>query len=74
RPSIAYLQSKGKDPGMWGNQDLVKYVDVGATYYFNKSISAFVDYKINLLDKNNFTDVLGINTDDIIATGLVYQF
>ncbi len=71
RPSIAYLQSKGKDPGMWGNQDLVKYVDVGATYYFNKSISAFVDYKINLLDKNNFTDVLGINTDDIIATGLV---
>ncbi|STE89134.1 putative outer membrane porin protein [Escherichia coli] len=59
---------------MWGNQDLVKYVDVGATYYFNKSISAFVDYKINLLDKNNFTDVLGINTDDIIATGLVYQF
>lgn len=74
RPSIAYLQSKGKDPGMWGNQDLVKYVDVGATYYFNKSISAFVDYKINLLDKNNFTYVLGINTDDIIATGLVYQF
>ncbi len=73
RPSIAYLQSKGKDPGMWGNQDLVKYVDVGATYYFNKSISAFVDYKINLLDKNNFTDVLGINTDDIIATGLVYR-
>lgn len=59
---------------MWGNQDLVKYVDVGATYYFNKSISAFVDYKINLLDKNNFTYVLGINTDDIIATGLVYQF
>lgn len=72
RPSIAYLQSKGKDPGVY--QDLVKYVDVGATYYFNKNMSAFVDYKINLLDKNNFTDVLGINTDDIIATGLVYQF
>ncbi|WP_218676139.1 porin, partial [Escherichia coli] len=27
--------------------DLVKYVDVGATYYFNKNMSTFVDYKIN---------------------------
>lgn len=36
RPSVAYLQSKGKDLGVWGDQDLVKYVDVGATYYFNK--------------------------------------
>ena len=55
RPSIAYLQSKGKDLGVWGDQDLVKYVDVGATYYFNKNMSTFVDYKINLLDKNDFT-------------------
>ncbi|EFO1087636.1 porin OmpC [Escherichia coli] len=74
RPSIAYLQSKGKDLGVWGNQDLVKYVDVGATYYFNKNMSAFVDYKINLLDKNDFTKMPGINTDNIVATGLVYQF
>ena len=51
RPSVAYLQSKGKDLGVWGDQDLVKYVDVGATYYFNKNMSTFVDYKINLLDK-----------------------
>jgi len=55
RPSVAYLQSKGKDLGVWGDQDLVKYVDVGATYYFNKNMSTFVDYKINLLDKNDFT-------------------
>ncbi|MGQ7180405.1 porin, partial [Escherichia coli] len=26
------------------HQDLVKYVDVGATYYFNKNMSTFVDY------------------------------
>ncbi|WP_198652763.1 porin, partial [Escherichia coli] len=51
-----------------------KYVDVGATYYFNKNMSAFVDYKINLLDKNDFTKMPGINTDNIVATGLVYQF
>ncbi len=74
RPSIAYLQSKGKDLGIFGDQDLVKYVDVGATYYFNKNMSTFVDYKINLLDKNDFNKALSVNTDDIIAVGMVYQF
>jgi outer membrane porin protein LC len=74
RPSVAYLQSKGKDLGVWGDQDLVKYVDVGATYYFNKNMSTFVDYKINLLDKNDFTKALSVSTDDIVAVGLVYQF
>ncbi|MOA47515.1 Outer membrane porin protein OmpD precursor [compost metagenome] len=76
RPSIAYLQSKGKNLGSaYGNdQDLVKYVDVGATYYFNKNMSTYVDYKINLLDENEFTRANNIATDNIVATGLVYQF
>ncbi len=58
----------------YGRSGLVKYVDVGATYYFNKNMSTFVDYKINLLDKNDFTKALGVSTDDIVAVGLVYQF
>ena len=74
RPSIAYLQSKGKDLEGYGDQDLVKYVDIGATYYFNKNMSTYVDYKINLLDENNFTRDAGIGTDDIVGVGLVYQF
>ncbi|KKY90009.1 porin OmpC [Enterobacteriaceae bacterium RIT814] len=78
RPSVAYLQSKGKDirnnTTNFGDQDLLKYVDVGATYYFNKNMSTYVDYKINLLDKNEFTEQAGISTDDIVALGLVYQF
>lgn len=74
RPSVAYLQSKGKDIEGYGDQDLVKYVDVGATYYFNKNMSTYVDYKINLLDDNNFTRDAGVNTDDIVGVGLVYQF
>ncbi|MTD42595.1 porin OmpC [Erwinia sp. CPCC 100877] len=74
RPSVAYLQSKGKDIEGWGDQDLVKYVDVGATYYFNKNFSTFVDYKINLIDSNSFTRAAGIGTDDIVALGVVYQF
>ncbi len=37
KPSIAYIQSKGKDIEGIGDTDLVKYVDIGATYYFNKT-------------------------------------
>ena len=78
RPSVAYLQSKGKDISNgftnYGDQDIVKYVDVGATYYFNKNMSTYVDYKINLLDDKAFTQAAGIATDDIVALGLVYQF
>uniref|UniRef100_UPI001F154CF0 porin n=1 Tax=Enterobacter asburiae TaxID=61645 RepID=UPI001F154CF0 len=74
RPSIAYLQSKGKDIENFGDQDLVKYIDVGTTYYFNKNMSTYVDYKINLLDDNQFTRQAGIGTDNIVALGLTYQF
>ncbi|EEZ7156664.1 porin OmpC [Escherichia coli] len=74
RPSVAYLQSKGKDLGYFGDQDLVKYVSVGTYYYFNKNMSAYVDYKINLLDKNEFTESVGINTNNVVGVGLVYQF
>ncbi|VEI67794.1 porin OmpC [Serratia rubidaea] len=74
RPSVAYLQSKGKDIEGYGDQDLMKYVDVGATYYFNKNMSTYVDYKINLMDDNDFTRAAKINTDDVVALGLVYQF
>uniref|UniRef100_UPI002899DCD3 porin n=1 Tax=Erwinia citreus TaxID=558 RepID=UPI002899DCD3 len=71
RPSLGHVQSKGKDIEGVGDADLIKYVDVGATYYFNKNMSTYVDYQINLLDDNN---PLGLNTDDTVAVGLVYQF
>ncbi|WP_333498341.1 porin OmpC [Kluyvera sp. CHPC 1.2972] len=84
RPAISYLQSKGKDLGAThdggvyytgGDKDLVKYLDLGATYYFNKNMSTYVDYKINLLDGNDsFYQDNGINTDNVVALGLVYQF
>lgn len=71
RPSLAYIQSKGKDIEGIGDADLVKYIDVAATYYFNKNMSVFVDYKINQLNDNN---KLALNNDDVVALGLVYQF
>ncbi|EDQ8009100.1 phosphoporin PhoE, partial [Salmonella enterica subsp. houtenae] len=71
RPSLGYVLSKGKDIEGIGSEDLVNYIGVGATYYFNKNMSAFVDYKINQLDGDNR---LGMNDDDIVAIGLTYQF
>ncbi|MFH8133566.1 porin OmpC [Pantoea osteomyelitidis] len=72
RPSLGYVQTKGKDiENGIGDEDLVKYIDVGATYYFNKNMSAFVDYKINQLDDDN---KLSLNNDDVVAVGMTYQF
>ncbi|WP_413737857.1 porin OmpC [Sodalis sp. RH21] len=79
-PFVGYNQTRGKDLGQGGDnntyhdEDLVKFVDVGTSYYFNKNLSTYVDYKINLMDDNKFTDAAGINTDDVVALGLVYQF
>ncbi len=74
RPSVAYLESKGKNIEGYDDQDLLKYVDIGMTYYFNKNMSTYLDYKRNLLDDKDFTKKAGIATDDITALGLVYQF
>ncbi|KLU16230.1 MULTISPECIES: porin [Xenorhabdus] len=76
KPSLAYVQSKGKDlernDGAKGfNADLVKYVSVGTYYYFNKNLSTYVDYKINLLDKNEKGDA---NARNVFGVGLTYQF
>ncbi|MEY0026688.1 porin [Providencia rettgeri] len=82
KPSIGYNQSKGKNLNLmhsitgerYDSQDLVKYISVGSYYYFNKNMSAVIDYKINLLDDNDFTRAAGINTDNVVGLGLVYQF
>ncbi|MDM2931123.1 porin OmpC [Citrobacter sp. Cm046] len=76
RPAVSFLMSKGQDLNATdGDKDLVKYADVGATYYFNKNMSTYVDYKINLLDEDDsFYANNGITTDDVVALGLVYQF
>ena len=53
----------------------MNYIDVGVTYYFNKNMSTYVDYKINLLDSDSqFYEANGISTDDIVGVGLAYQF
>ncbi|MGQ8773381.1 porin OmpC [Serratia sp. NA_112.1] len=71
RPSLGYVQQKGKDIEGIGDADLVKYIDIGTYYYFNKNMSTYVDYKINQLDSNN---KLGLKDDNVIAVALTYQF
>lgn len=71
RPSVGYVSSKGKDIEDIGDADIVKYTSIGVTYYFNKNMSTYAEYRINLLKDNN---PLGLATDDITAVGLVYQF
>lgn len=58
----------------YGDQDMIEYIDVGATYFFNKNMSTYVDYKINLIDESDFTRAVDIRTDNIVATGITYQF
>jgi len=79
RPSVGYVQSKGKDlksRGTFGggDADLVKYVEVGTWYYFNKNMNVYAAYKFNLLDDNNYSESAGLATDDQAAVGIVYQF
>jgi len=77
RPALSYLQSKGKNMNLadrGSDQNLVKYISVGSTYEFNKNMSTYVDYKINLLKDNEFTKATGTSTDNVVAVGLVYQF
>ncbi|EJL82337.1 membrane protein [Pantoea sp. RIT-PI-b] len=71
RPSIGYVSSKAKDVEGIGDVDIVKYIGVGGTYYFNKNMSVYSEYKINLLKDDN---ALAIPKDDVVAVGLVYQF
>ncbi|MCA6219845.1 porin OmpC [Photorhabdus sp. UCH-936] len=82
RPSLAYVQSRGKnlfgdlehDGKESDNRDLVKYISVGSYYYFNKNLTTYIDYKINLLDSNELTKTTGISTDNVVGVGMVYQF
>ncbi|SUB72235.1 Porin OmpF [Pluralibacter gergoviae] len=71
RPSIAYYKSKAKKVEGVGSEDYINYIEVGASYYFNKNMSTYVDYLINQIDGDN---KLGVNDDNTVALGIVYQF
>lgn len=78
RPSIGYLESQGSElTGKGANgqdQTLMKYIELGTSYQFNKNMSVYADYKLNLLKETAYTDANSIDTGNIVATGIVYQF
>ncbi|MHC8470433.1 porin [Plesiomonas shigelloides] len=74
-PSIGYAQGWLRHPnGYVGNQDYSKYVDLALTYNFNANMNAYVDYKINLLDNNEYTANNALYTNNVAAVGLQYTF
>lgn len=81
RPSISYVQSKGKnlstsDNKEVGNADLAKYITTGAYYYFNKNFNVYADYRWNLLrsKQSEVTDGGWVGKDDNVTLGVTYQF
>lgn len=79
-PFIGYNHLRGHDLGTdrqgnsYDSQNLVKFVDFGFIYNFNKNMQTYIDYKFNLLDDNTFTKNAGISTDHIAAISLKYAF
>ena len=50
---------------IWSNTDLA------LNYSFNANMSTYVEYKLNLLQRQN---AVGTGADDIVETGIMYQF
>lgn len=80
RPTISYARSTAHNIETITNDvDLHKYIGIGASYFFNKDISVYAEYKINLLetnsDKKNINiEKLKISKDNVAAVGFNYHF
>jgi predicted porin len=73
-PSLGYVRSDVKDNSQNFNDTANEYVSLGATYQFTDNFQTYVDYKVNLLNDNSFTQQYGINTDDVVAVAMRYDF
>ena len=73
-PSIGYSYSKALDVAGYKDSDRLNYIEIGTWYYFNKNMNVYTAYQINLLDKSDYVLAHGLNTDDQLAVGIVYQF
>lgn len=73
-PGIAYAQGKAKNLTGYGDQNYSKYVDLSLTYAINANFTTYVDYKINLLDQNDYTSQNSVLTDNVTAVAMQYAF
>ncbi|WP_250953433.1 porin, partial [Escherichia coli] len=65
---------KALDVAGYKDSDRLNYIEIGTWYYFNKNMNVYTAYQINLLDKSDYVLAHGLNTDDQLAFGIVYQF
>ncbi|WP_411905039.1 porin, partial [Salmonella enterica] len=74
RPAISKVQSKGKQlNGAGGSADLAKYIQAGATYYFNTNMNVWVEYRFNLLDENAYSSSY-VGPTDPAAVVITFHF
>ncbi|HAX2087053.1 TPA: hypothetical protein JW655_005248 [Escherichia coli] len=77
-PYLSYRLSKGENLSInnkqYGEEKLSEYINIAVSYDFNKNMKTYIDYKINLLNDNEFTRQSDIALDDIIAISLMYKF
>ena len=73
-PSLAYVRSDVKDSSQNIDDTANEYLSIGASYKFTPVFQTYVDYKVNLLDDSTFTKQYGINTDDVVAVAMRYDF
>ncbi|WP_269769887.1 porin [Pectobacterium parmentieri] len=71
-PTIAYVSRKDKIANV-ANDYAVKYASIGGTYAFNKNFSTYVEYDINLLNKDQ-NKAFEQENGDIVNVGVIYQF
>ncbi|XQS16444.1 porin [Citrobacter telavivensis] len=71
KPFVGYFHSRGENIEGVEAADIVNYVDAAISYFLNKNMLVYADYKINLLDDDN---PLGVSSDDKFGVGLTYQF
>lgn len=73
-PSLAYIRHQDKSANV-SHKNLSEYIELGATYDLNKNIKIIIDYKFNLLDKEDIgAKNIEANTKDVLALGIMYQF
>ncbi|WJV60851.1 porin [Pectobacteriaceae bacterium CE70] len=73
-PSLGYVSAKADNDTSATKTSayITKYVSLGATYAFNKNMSVYTEYDINLIKTAD--NKYGKGTDDTVAVGMVYQF
>ncbi|QOI10988.1 porin [Blochmannia endosymbiont of Colobopsis nipponica] len=76
RPSVGYLHSRVDDSSDNSNNNyLRRYFEVGTTYNLNKNILTKVDYRVNLIKKeDNFVKLMNLPVGNVFSLGMSYTF